>query len=80
MQARSRLRDDDTLEEYMKPRITTDASFGGVDSVNASVPASERSVVLPSTQTLGRGWAICQSAFDGAPASDGGGTRVAGYC
>ena len=80
MQARSRLREDGTLEEYMKPRITTDASFGGADSVNASVPAGERSVILPSTQTLGRGWAICQSAFDGAPASDGGGTRVAGYC
>ena len=80
MQARSRLREDGTLEEYMKPRITTDASFGGPDSVNASVPDLERGVVLPSTQTLGRGWAICQSAFDGAPAHEGGSAQVQGYC
>ena len=48
--------------------------------MNASVPGAERGVVLPSAQTLGRGWAICQSAFDGAPAEEGGGTRVQGYC
>ena len=80
MQARSRLAGDGTLEEYMKPRITTDGSFGGPDSMNACVPDLERGVTLPSAQTFGRGWAICQSAFDGEAEADGGGTRVGGYC
>eukprot|EP00966_Prymnesium_polylepis_P011053 254116-Prymnesium_polylepis.1 len=80
LQARSRVRDDGTLEDYMKPRITTDGSFGGPDSVNASVSDAERAVGLPSGQSLGVGWAACQSAFDGEPAADGGNVQVAGYC
>ena len=80
MQPRSRVLDDGTVEDYMKPRVTTDGSFGGPDSVNAGVPDGERGVVLPSAQTLGVGWAVCQSAFDGAEAMEGGGTPVAGYC
>ena len=80
MQARSRLGADGKLEDYMKPRITTDGSFGGPDSMNACVPGLERGVTLPSGQSLGRGWAICQSAFDDAPSDEGGGTRVSGYC
>ena len=82
MQPRTRLREDGvTLEEYDKPRITTDSSFGGVDSVNAGCSDEDRSVGLPSCQSLGRGWAICQSAFPtDAPATEGGGTRVRGYC
>ena len=80
MQARSRLASDGRLEEYLKPRITTDGSFGGPDSMNACVPDLERGVTLPSAQTFGRGWAICQSAFDGAAEADGGGTLVGGYC
>ena len=80
MQPRSRLMADGvTLEEYEKPRITTDSSFGGVDSVNGGVPDAERSVALPSAQALGRGWAICRSAFS-SPASPAGDGCVAGYC
>lgn len=80
MQSRTRLREDGTVEDYLKPRVTTDGSAGGPDSVNAAVPEGERGVALPSGQTLGRGWAICQSAFDGAPVGEGGGTAVEGYC
>ena len=80
MQARSRVGEDGKLEEYLKPRITTDNSFGGIDSCNAAVAGSERAIELPSAQSLGRGWAICQSAFDNAPADEGGGTPVGGYC
>ena len=65
MQHRSRLLADGvSLEEYEKPRITTDSSFGGPDSVNAGVAPSERSVLLPSIQSLAQGWSICQSALD----------------
>ena len=80
LQARSRVREDGVLEDYMKPRITTDGSFGGPDSVNAGVTDVERAVGLPSAQTFGVGWAVCQSAFDGEPEAEGGGTGVAGYC
>ena len=80
MQARSRVGEDGKLEEYLKPRITTDNSFGGIDSCNAAVAGSERAIELPSAQSLGRGWAICQSAFDNARADEGGGTPVGGYC
>ena len=59
MQPRSRLMPDGvTLEEYDKPRITTDSSFGGVDSVNAGVADRDRTVRLPSAQALGRAWGI----------------------
>ena len=75
LQHRSRLLPDGiTLEEYEKPRITTDSSYGGVDSVNAGVHASERSVILPSIQSLAQGWAICQSALDDTD------SPMAGYC
>ena len=75
MQHRSRLQADGvTLEEYEKPRITTDSSFGGPDSVNAGVAPSERSVLLPSIQSLVQGWSICQSALD---SSD---SPALGYC
>eukprot|EP00965_Chrysotila_dentata_P247250 6207644-Pleurochrysis_carterae.AAC.1 len=30
------------VEHYEKPRVTTNASFGGVDAVNAAVPVAER--------------------------------------
>ena len=75
MQQRSRLLADGvTLEDYEKPRITTDSSFGGPDSVNGGVPGRERSVMLPSIQSLGRGWAMCSAALGGDPDS------TAGYC
>ena len=64
MQPRSRLMPDGvTLEEYDKPRITTDSSFGGVDSVNAGVADRDRTVRLPSAQALGRAWGICNAAL-----------------
>ena len=80
MQSRVRVGPDGSVEEYLKPRITTDSSFGGPDSVNAGVPDAERAVMLPSIQQLARGWAICDSAYDDQPAADGGGTRTRGYC
>ena len=86
MQPRTRLLADGvTLEEYDKPRITTDSSYGGADSVNGGVPDGERSVTLPSIQSLGRGWAICHDAFSGdqtspSTASSPSAQPVAGYC
>eukprot|EP00965_Chrysotila_dentata_P040146 1332726-Pleurochrysis_carterae.AAC.1 len=51
LQARQRLVEDGAggtrLEHYSKPRVTTNASFGGGDGVNAGVPQAERTVVLP---------------------------------
>jgi len=69
MQARSKVVDG-VLVEYLKPRITTDNSFGGIDSVNAGVVDSDRAVILPSGQTYGRAWAICQTAYDDHPTAN----------
>ena len=69
MQARSKVVDG-VLVEYLKPRITTDNSFGGIDSVNAGVADSDRAVILPSGQTFGRAWAICQTAYDDHPTAN----------
>ena len=81
LQHRTRLLPDGvTLEEYEKPRITSDSSFGGEDSVNAAIPDKERSVVLPSAQSLGRGWAIAQSAFPAPSLADPDPVHVEGYC
>ena len=81
MQPRARLMPDGvSLEEYEKPRITTDSSHGGPDSVNAGVPSGDRSVTLPSIQSLARGWSICQSAYGPVDASEPNGPRVQGYC
>ena len=66
LQARTRVGADGAVEEYMKPRITSDSSFGGPDSVNAGVHDLDRAVKLPSPQQLGRGWGICLSAFQPA--------------
>eukprot|EP00965_Chrysotila_dentata_P114573 3786868-Pleurochrysis_carterae.AAC.1 len=35
------------VEDYQKPRVTTNSSFGGQDGVNAAVPEEERVVALP---------------------------------
>ena len=87
MQPRARLLPDGvTLEEYDKPRITTDSSFGGPDSVNAGVGDGDRTVILPSVQSLARGWAICQTAYDQPadqpqqPTTAQPPPRVQGYC
>ena len=63
LQSRVRIAADGSVEEYDKPRMTTDASFGGKDSVNAGVADLDRGICLPSVQQLGRGWAICDTAF-----------------
>ena len=80
LQSRVRVGTDGNVEEYLKPRITTDSSFGGPDSVNAGVSDFDRSVSLPSIQQLARGWAICDSAYADQPATDGGDTQTRGYC
>eukprot|EP00965_Chrysotila_dentata_P044849 1489998-Pleurochrysis_carterae.AAC.1 len=46
------------VEDYDKPRVTTNSSFGGADSVNAGVPEAERVVRLPRVQELARALAI----------------------
>eukprot|EP00965_Chrysotila_dentata_P118981 3933825-Pleurochrysis_carterae.AAC.2 len=46
------------IEDYEKPRVTTNASFGGADAVNAGVPGAERVVRLPRVQALARALAI----------------------
>eukprot|EP00965_Chrysotila_dentata_P162855 5378307-Pleurochrysis_carterae.AAC.1 len=46
------------VEEYSKPRVTTNSSFGGPDGVNAGVPDAERVVALPRVQALARATAI----------------------
>ena len=78
-QSRTRVLPDGSVEEYDKPRVTSDGSFGGIDSSNAALQDDDRGVALPSAQTLGRGWAVCASAFPRAPRapSDAG---VGGYC
>ena len=80
MQSRTRLAEDGVrLEEYLKPRVTTDSSFGGIDSVNAGVSASQRATALPSAQALARAWAICETAFPEAAGAGAGGARIRGY-
>ena len=61
-------------EVYEKPRITTDSSFGGEDSVNGGVPQSERALSLPTVQWLARALAICDTF------GDGDGVRAVPYC
>eukprot|EP00965_Chrysotila_dentata_P032800 1093456-Pleurochrysis_carterae.AAC.1 len=72
MQARQRVRVHDdgshSVENYEKPRVTTNSSYGGVDGVNASVPEEERAVALPRVQALARAVAIIDTVAreDGA--------------
>jgi hypothetical protein len=81
MQSRSRLKEDGvTLEDYEKPRIITDTSYGGPDSVNAGVAGEDRAIALPSCQSLGRGWAICAAAHHTEPTAQAVGEGVGGYC
>ena len=58
--------------EYLKPRVTTDSSFGGLDSVNGNVRPVDRGVELPSAQKHARAWGIVSTAAPpprpGAPA------------
>ena len=57
LQERPRLKDG-RLETYLKPRVTTDLSDGGMDSVNAGVPMDGRYVQLPAARHLGRAAAV----------------------
>ena len=61
-QARTRVRPDGSIEHYLKPRVSQDASDGAEHSVNHGVPASERTVSLPTAQAFGRALAICDTA------------------
>ena len=69
-QPRSRVLEGGEIEDYDKPRVTTDSSDGrgrlGSDgrplSVNDGVPADERAVELPTVRALGRGTAIVGEA------------------
>eukprot|EP00965_Chrysotila_dentata_P024957 827556-Pleurochrysis_carterae.AAC.1 len=62
MQARQRVRvhadGSHSVEDYEKPRVTTNSSYGGADGVDASVPEAERAVALPRVQALARAMAI----------------------
>ena len=50
------------VEAYQKPRVTTNASHGGEDSVNAGVPHDQTKVALPGTRMLARACALCGEA------------------
>eukprot|EP00965_Chrysotila_dentata_P088185 2911724-Pleurochrysis_carterae.AAC.1 len=62
MQARQRVTKgeggDLHVEDYAKPRVTTNSSYGGRDGVNAGVPDAERVIALPKVQALARALAI----------------------
>ena len=51
-----------SVEHYLKPRVTTNSSYGGADSVNAGVPGEGRAVELPTVQWLARALGICDTA------------------
>ena len=79
MQERVRLDSEGQLEYYLKPRITTDASDGGDDSVNAGVPFHGRSVQLTTARELGRAAAIADSSTRLPDGSHAGGVRAELY-
>eukprot|EP00965_Chrysotila_dentata_P155490 5137472-Pleurochrysis_carterae.AAC.2 len=66
LQARQWVVDDGAggvrLEHYSKPRVTTNASYGGADGVNASVPPAERTIILPKVQQLARALELVDAA------------------
>ena len=63
MQSRTELAEEGGgVVEYLKPRVTTDASAGGIASVNAGVSSADRAVQLPTAQCLARAWAIADSS------------------
>ena len=83
LQQRSRVLKSGEVEDYEKPRVTTNSSLGegelGSDglsplAVNEGVPQHERYVLLPTVRQLGRGAAI----VDEAGAADG--LRAELYC
>eukprot|EP00965_Chrysotila_dentata_P141126 4664606-Pleurochrysis_carterae.AAC.1 len=69
LQARQRVtqgeRGEVKVEEYAKPRVTTNSSYGGKDGVNAGVPVAERVIELPRIQALARALAIIGTCDEG---------------
>ena len=61
MQDRHRVLESGEVEHYLKPRITTNLSYGP-DPVNGGVPKAGRSVRLPSVQGNGRAHATTAEA------------------
>ena len=57
------------VESYLKARVTLDCSYGGTDSVNATVPTAEREISLPRVQHLARAVAIIDLAARDANAT-----------
>eukprot|EP00965_Chrysotila_dentata_P260588 6213958-Pleurochrysis_carterae.AAC.2 len=52
------------VEDYAKPRVATDSSFGGIDAVNAGVADAERVVALPHVQAVAKALAIADTDGD----------------
>ena len=50
------------VEEYLKPRVTTNLSHGDWRSPNAGVPGAERGVELPTGRQFGRAAAVVDEA------------------
>ena len=67
-----------TVEAYLKPRCTMDGSYGGIDSVNAGVPPSDRDVTLPSIQMFAKALGILALAADGGATNPP--TEALPYC
>ena len=71
LQQRSRVLDNGEVEDYEKPRVTTNSSHGegevggdGISplAVNEGVPSEQRYVLLPTVRQLGRGAAMVGEA------------------
>ena len=78
-QTRTRKLASGELEEYEKPRISTDASDGAELSVNGGVPQRETGTELPTVQQFARGLAIVDTAADSADGPPAGAPRAVGY-
>ena len=63
------MREHPVVESYLKARVTLDCSYGGPDSVNATVPTAEREISLPRVQHLARAAAIIDLAARDANAT-----------
>eukprot|EP00966_Prymnesium_polylepis_P026041 600254-Prymnesium_polylepis.2 len=66
MQARQRVLPDGTVEDYEKPRVSTDESDSASDdSPNAGIPADETTLGLPTAVDFAGGLATVGVAFGG---------------
>ena len=72
MQGKDRvLADGVTVEHYMKPRATSNTSYGGARSINGCTEAANNAIGLPSIQEFGVGMAIVAAASDRSHDLDG---------